>query len=245
MVGGLVRPRPLTLTCSLLALALVLATAAGCGGSSSGGSSGGANGIASKTPAEILAAAKAAADGASTVHVAGSVVNAGTSIALDMDLLAGKGGRGRLAEDGLSFELIEVGSHVYITGSPAFYRHFAGPAAAQLLQGKWLKASATSGSFASLSSLTDMRKLLDSTLSSHGSLTRGATSTIAGQRVIAVRDRTHGGTLYVAATGTPYPIEIAKGGGGGGRILFTRWNAPVTVRAPANSVDLGQLESGR
>jgi hypothetical protein len=238
IVSGLVRLGPRTLTSSLLTLVLV--AVAGCGG----GSSSAGNGIASKTPAEIVAAAKAAADGASSVHVAGSVVNAGTSIGLDMELLTGKGGRGRLSENGLSFELIEVGGYVYISGSPAFYSHFAGPAAAQLLQGKWLKAPAASGNFASLGSLTDARKLLDSTLSSHGSLAKGATTTVDGRTVVAIKDQTHGGTLYVAATGTPYPIEITKGGKGGGKILFTNWNAPVTVTAPKSSVDLGQLESG-
>lgn len=233
----LVRLRLLTLICALLAFA----TAAGCGSSAS--SSG--NGVASKSPAEIVAAAKDAADAASSVHVAGSVVNAGTSIALNMELLTGKGGRGRLSQNGLSFELIAVGGYVYISGNPAFYSHFAGPAAAQLLQGKWLKAPASSGSFASLGSLTDARKLLDSTLGGHGRLARGATRTIAGQQVVGIKDLTHGGILYVAATGTPYPIEITKGGGSGGKILFTHWNAPVKVTAPANSVDLGQLESGR
>ncbi len=213
--------------------------AIGCGSSSSSGS-----GTASKTPAEIVAAAKTAADDASSVHVAGSIVNAGASIGLDMELLTGKGGRGRLSENGLSFELVEVGGYVYITGSPAFYRHFAGPAAAQLLQGKWLKAPAASGNFASLGSLTNLRKLLDSTLSSHGSLSKSGTSTIEGQQVIAIDDLTRGGTLYVAAAGTPYPIEIKKGGTGGGKVVFNRWNAPVKLVAPANAVDLGQLESG-
>jgi hypothetical protein len=220
-------------------LALALATAVGCGGSSSSG-----NGVASKSASEIVSAAKTAADGASTVHVTGSIVNAGASIALDMELLKGTGGRGRLAENGLSFELVDVGNYVYIKGSPAFYSHFAGGAAAQLLQGKWLKAPTSSGSFGSLGSLTDLRKLLDSTLASHGSLSKGAASKVEGQQAIGVKDVTRGGTLYVATTGTPFPIEITKGGSGGGRVSFNRWNAPVAVKAPTNAVDLGQIATG-
>jgi hypothetical protein len=230
-----VRSRFAALASALVALAGI----AGCGGSSSAG-----NGVASKSPTEIISSAKAAADGASSVHVIGSIVNAGSTIALDMELLKGTGGRGRLSQNGLSFELVEVGGSVYIKGSPAFYRHFAGGAAAQLLQGKWLKAPANTGSFASLGSLTDLRKLLDSTLSSHGSLSKGATSTIEGQQAIGVKDVSRGGVLYVATKGTPFPLEITKGGSGGGRVNFNRWNAPVSVRAPANAVDLGQLESG-
>ena len=125
-----------------LSLAVALAALTGCGGSSSG------TGVASKSPAEIVAAARAAADGASAVHVSGSTVTGGTPLTFDLSLAAGKGGRGRIAENGLSFELIELEGTIYIKGSSAFYKHFAGAAAAQLLQGKWLKAPATNASFA-------------------------------------------------------------------------------------------------
>jgi hypothetical protein len=235
IVSGRMRLAPPTLAASLCVLAL--ATVAGCGESSSAG-----NGVAAKSASEIVSAAQTAADGASSVHVSGSIVNATTPIALDMELVSGQGGRGQLSENGVSFELIEIGGYVYIKGSRAFYSHVAGPAAAQLLDGKWLKAPAGSGAFASLSSLTDLRKLLDSTLSSHGKLDKGATSTIAGQPAVAVKDATRGGTLYVATTGTAYPLQIAKGGNSGGKITFSDWNKPVTLKAPANAVNLAQLE---
>ena len=56
-------------------------------------------------------------------------------------------------------------------------------------------------------------------------------------------DKTKGGTLYIATTGKPYPVEISKGGSGGGKINFDRWNAAVTVAAPANAIDVAQLQS--
>jgi hypothetical protein len=34
-----------------------------------------------------------------------------------------------------------------------------------------------------------------------------------------------------------------KGGAGGGRIVFDRWNQPVSVTAPANAIDIAQLQS--
>lgn len=224
---------------AVLSLVLVLAALSGCGGGSSG------NGVASKSPAEILAAAKAAADSASSVRVAGSTVTGGTPISLDLSLVAGKGGRGRLSQSGLSFELIEIDGTIYINGSPAFYSHFAGPAAAQLLHGKWLKASTSNASFAGLSSLTDLRNLLDAALSSsHNSLTKVGTTTIDGQPAVGVKDTAQNGTLYVATTGTAYPLEITKNGSGGGKITFSEWNKPVTLTAPANAVDIEQLQKG-
>jgi hypothetical protein len=222
----------------LLALALLAGVIGGCGSSSSG------NGVAGKAPADIVAAAKVAADAATSVHVSGSIVSSGTPITLDMDLLAGKGGRGQLTESGLGFELIQTGGTVYIKGSAAFYRHIGGTAAAQLLQGKWLKAPTTNKEFASISSLTDLRQLVDTTLANHGTLVKGGTTTVNGQKVVGVTDSAKGGTLYVAETGQPYPMEITKSGAGGGTITFDRWNESVTLSAPTNAIDITQLKSG-
>jgi hypothetical protein len=225
---------------ALAVLALVAgATILGCG-SSSGGSS--ENGVASKSPTEILAATKAAAKGANSVHVSGSLVSGGAPITLDLSLVADKGGKGRISENGLSFELIQVGGEAYISGSAEFYEHFAGPAAAQLLQGKWLKASATTGSFATLASLTNLQKLTEAALAQHGTLTRGDKTTISGQPVVAVTDTAQSGTLYVATTGQPYPVQISKSGAGGGKIVFDNWNQPVTLKAPTNAVDISELQ---
>lgn len=225
---------------SLAVPALVALLLGGCGSSSSSGG----NGVASKSPTEIVAAAKAAAAGAATAHVAGSIVDEGKPISLDMELVAGKGGKGKISLEGLSIDLIQVNNAVYINGSTAFYRHVAGPAAAQLLQGKWLKAPASSGNFSSLASLTNLGKLIGTTLASHGKLSKAGSTTIAGQKAVGVSDVAKGGTLYVASTGTPYPLELVKTGTGGGKITFDRWNKAVTLAAPANAININQLQSG-
>ncbi len=218
-----------------LAVPVAALALASCGSSSG-------NGIASKTPTEILALSKQAADSAKSVHVAGSIVSKGSPLTLDLFLLAGKGARGRLSEGGSSFELIEAGGTVYLRGSAAFYRRIGGAAAAQLLNGKWLKAPASTPSFASLGSLTDLRRLIDSTLADHGTLAKGATTSVAGHRVVGLNDTSKGGTLYVAASGKPYPVQIAKTGTNGGRVTFDRWNAPVSLTPPTGAVDITQLE---
>jgi hypothetical protein len=228
---------PAATALAVVAVLLGAVLLGGCGGSSS------SNGIASETPTEILSAATAAADSASSVHVSGSIVSAGSPITLDLELVRGKGGRGQISESGLSFNLILLDGTAYISGSPAFYSHFGGPAAAQLLEGKWLKAPASSGTFSSLGSLTDLNQLLNTALSDHGALAKGSTTTIDGQQVLSVTDTSHDGTLYVATTGKPYPIEISKSGATGGKISFSNWNAPVTLAAPKDAIDLSALES--
>ena len=75
-------------------------------------------------------------------------------------------------------------------------------------------------------------------------LGKGAPTTADGQAVIPLTDASKAGTLYVATKGKPYPVEIIKRGSNGGQIAFADWNAPVSLAAPANAVDLTQLQSG-
>ena len=220
----------------LLALASVLA---GCGSSSSSG-----NGVEAKSPAQILEATKAAASKATSVHISGTITSGGKPISLNMELLAGKGGKGTISQEGFTIQLIQTGGAVYINGSKAFYEHVGGSAAAQLLQGKWLKAPANSGELASLAELTNLSKLIDTALSNHGSIAKGSKATIEGQKAIGLNDTTKGGTLYVATTGEPYPLEITKAGKETGKVVLDRWNKPVTLTAPAGAIDISKLQKG-
>lgn len=215
----------------------MVAVLGGCGSSSPSG-----NGVASKTPTQIVAAAESAAAGAVTVHVAGSIVSEREPISLDMELVADKGGKGRLALEGFGVELVDLNRAVYLKGSQAFYRRFAGSTAARLLSGKWLKAPAQKGPLASLASLANLRRLIAGTLAGHMVLSRAGVATIDGQRAVGVRDAAGGGTLYVATTGPPYPIEIVRRPDG--RIVFDRWNQPVTLQAPPDPINVSQLHSG-
>ena len=223
----------------LIPLVVPMLVLAGCGGGSKKSAS---NGVESKSANDIVAAAKNAADSATTVHVSGSGTDSGVPLVLDLRLVAAKGGKGRLSEQGLSFDLIRIRDTAYIKGSSAFYRKFAGPAGAALFKGKWLKGSATTGDLASLTQLTDLHKLLDRTLANHGKLAKLPTTTVHGQTVVRVKDTSKGGILYVATTGKPYPIEITKSGTSGGTLSFGEWDQPVTLTAPANAVDISKLK---
>jgi hypothetical protein len=218
----------------LLALASILA---GCGGSSSSG-----NGVESKSADQIVEAAKAASAQAKSVHINGTIRSSGKPVSLDMELLAGKGGKGKISQEGFTIQLIQVNGAVYINGSTAFYNHVGGAAAAQLLQGKWLKAPSNSGELASLAELTNLSKLIDTALASHGKLAKGTATTIEGTKAIAINDTSKGGTLYVAATGTPFPLEIAKSGAESGKVVLDRWDQPVSLSAPAGAIDIGKLQ---
>ncbi len=223
----------LALSTVVLAGALVLG---GCG--SSGPKS---NGVETKTADEILAAAQAAAAGATSVHVSGSGSQAGTTLDLNLYLAAGKGGKGHMDVNGLAFDIIRVGPTAYFKGDAKFWSNFGGGTVSELLKNRWLSEPSGTGDLASLSSLTDIRKLFGAILGSHGALTKGATSTVHGQSVIALNDPSKKAVLYVSTTGEPYPVELASTSGKG-TITFGEWNAPVTLTAPAGSIDINKLK---
>jgi hypothetical protein len=223
---------------SVLVLVLAGLLLAGCGGH---GSSASSNGEASKSAAKVLADAKAAADGASSARVSGNIVSGGTPITLDVAMARGQA-KGSMSTSGLSFDLIRIGNTAYIRGSDDFYKHFAGAAVAQLLHDKWLKASIISGRFASLEPLTSISLLFDKVAAHHGKLANDGAKTFKGQQVVEIRDTSDNSKLYVAATGTPYPVAIVGGKKGqSGTITFADWNKSLSVSAPKDAIDISKL----
>lgn len=218
---------------------LVSGTVAACGSS---GSSSSSNGVAAKSPEAILAAAYASVKGVKSLRIYGSLSSDGEPITLDLNLVAGEGASGSISEHGLGFKLIAIGKTIYIEGSTAFWTQYGGAAAATLFKGKWLKAPLASGSFASLSALTNANELFAKLLGSHGPLVKVAETTIAGQKVVGVRDTTKGGTLYVAVNGPAYPVEIAASGVDQGHVSFGDFNQTTSVTAPSSSIDVSQLK---
>ena len=222
---------------SVAALVAAVALLAGCGGGSND------NGVAAKSPTDILSAAQKAATGASAVHISGNIDTGGKPITVDLTLVRGKGGTGHMSENGLGFDIVRVGDKVYIRGSEAFYKAFAGAAAASLLKGKWLEGSATTGQLSSLTALTDLTAFFNGTLGSHGAVTKGSRSTVGSQKVIAIKDTKSGGTLYIATTGKPYPIELeSPNGGKQGTVSFDNWDKTVAIVAPKGAIDISKLK---
>ena len=221
---------------ALAVLVLLGGALAGCGSSSNG------NGVASKQPAQILAAAQYAAGTASSVHVAGSIEGTRAHESFDIEILAGKGTHGTVTVGGASFELIETAGTVYLKGDAAFYERIGGAEAARRLEGKWLKAPATDPKLAPLLRLTDLHSLISVSLAGHSGLVPAGTHVVGGIHVVGVRDTTKRETVYVATTGPPYPVAIAKSGLGGGTITLDRWNVPVLLLAPARAIDISALQ---
>ncbi len=223
----------------LLSTALALLVAlSGCGSSD--------NGVAAKSAKEILQASKAAAIGASSVRVVGVSKVRGSSFTINAHLALGSA-RARISLLGLDYEVIRIGETVYLKGSQAFYARL-GASLGKTLHvpvGTWLKAPAGSGPLGQLAALTDLPKELSLMLSTSAYLTKGASTTIDGQKAIALKEKAklYEGVLYVATTGKPYPIELVKSGGRErGRTRFSGWDRGVSLRAPSPAVEVGGLK---
>jgi hypothetical protein len=229
----------------LLAAALVLVVPAlfcGCGSSD--------NGVASKSPTEILATATSAAQQASSVHLLSSASAGPLTSVLNMQY-SGTDGQGHVSLVGLSFGLVRIGETIYANGNRKFYTRFgqtiggsAGAAITKLPTGTWLKSTGKTGPLSQLGSIADKETELGLILSRGTPVTKGSETTVAGQKVIELKQlaRLYTGSLFIATTGKPYPIEERKTGREQGRTSFTNWDQAVTITAPAHAVDVSQLE---
>jgi hypothetical protein len=230
---------------TLLVVALVVA---GCGGSSSS-KGGNDNGEAAKSGQQVLTDAVNAAEAASSLHMSGQISSDGETIGLDLTIVKGKGATGSLTIKGQTVELVIVGSYAYIKAGAAFWTQVAGSAGstiASLLGDKWLKVPTSNAQFGQFTAIADSKSLFDSLSSTGGTLTNKGATTYNGQSVVSIFAGSENGTLYVAATGTAYPVAIVKkGAGAGGTVAFDRWNKSVTLTAPSDVVDLSQLGLGQ
>jgi hypothetical protein len=154
----------------------------------------------------------------------------------------GKGAKGSMSTNGVSFDLVRIGDTLYIKGSDAFWKQNGGALAAQLLHGKWLEVSGTTGKFRSLAALTNIGLLLGKVSSTHGKLVNDGQVTYRGAQAVRIRDTSDNSKFYVAATGKPYPVALVGGKANqSGTITFDDWNKHVTLTTPSGAIDLSKL----
>ena len=210
--------------------ALLMFAVVACGGGSSG--------EASKSATQILQDATAAATAASSVHVAGTVAAQGQSVPVDVSI-GTQGAVGSSSFSGSKVQLVRVGQNIYVKGAAQLIGGFLGPSAAAKLDDHWLLIPASLPQLAQLSGVTDKSKLLSDALATSGAQKAG-TRTVGGKKTIALSGFGADGksTLLVAATGTPYPVELISAAG---TLTFSDWNAAVNPQTPTDVVSLASL----
>jgi hypothetical protein len=212
----------------------LLALLGGCGSSS--------NGVASKSAIEILAASTMAAQNASSVRIGVRSGGGGATLTLNASL-AKDASHAQLSLLSVRVEAIRTGDTIYIKGNRVFDARLERTLGVKIPSGAWLKGPA-SGPLGRIGGYTKMRREVSLILNDHDKVTKGPIVKLEGQPAIELREahQLYTGRLYVATTGRPYPIKLIKRGQESGQITFSGWNDPVTVSAPANALELSQLE---
>ncbi|MGW8953828.1 hypothetical protein [Streptomyces sp. NPDC055709] len=236
-----------------VALCAALAAAVtGCGGEDPDA---GTNGVGKLEAPAIEAKAKAAADGANSVRLAGTLVSKGGTYKLNMRLKKA-GGIGSVTSKNSTFELLRVEDALYLKADADFWATAdsddKGDAskppgeddetAANKLDDMYVKIPDDDPAYKQLRGFTDMDVLLDGLLGLHGKLSKGDRDSIEGVRTIKILGGDgNGGSLDVSLEGTPYPLQFARAGGAG-VLTLADWGEDFALEAPSKeeTVDYGR-----
>jgi hypothetical protein len=222
------RRRP---TLALAAAATLVATGslAACGGPK-------LNGEQAKTGNQVAADAVNALRGVSSAHMvfSGPIGNAPATFDLTFK---GSDTKGQLSTNGTTFQVIKIGNDAYVKGSKATYTALANAKLADIIGDRWLMLSGDKAANYTSITLSNFTSSLNS-----NTWAKAVTQTkLDGKKVVVITNTKNGSQVYVANTGTPYPLKGQGKTTAAGSWTFTDYNAPVTITAPADSISLDAL----
>ena len=204
----------------------------------------GTNGVGKLTAAQIDKKARAAADAADAVRLTGKLVSKGGTYVLNMQL-SSKGGTGSVTSKQNTFALLRIGDELFLKADAAFWKDEKADdesnEAAGKLGGKYVKVPEDDPTYQQMRGFTEKETLLDGLLALHGKINKGDRDAIGGVRTVQiVGGKGEGGALDVSLKGTPYPLRVARGGGGG-TVTLADWGQAFPLEAPAedDTVDYG------
>lgn len=207
----------------------------------------GTNGVGKLSGEDINTKARTAAYTADAVRLSGKLVSKGGTYTLNMQVNA-DGGTGSVTSRKSTFALLRIGDEVFLKADAGFWSRDDGAdgegsdqAAAGKLDGKYVKVPEDDPTYKQLRGFTDKKVLLDGLLTLHGKINKGQRDRVGGVRTVQILGgKGEGGALDVSLKGTPYPLRVARGGGGG-TITLTDWGHAFALEAPPedDTVDYG------
>lgn len=210
-----------------------------------------ANGVEKLSAKEILDASLKAANAASSVTVTGSITQEGQEISLDL-ALGTDAADGTFSAQGINAEIRVVDGKTYFKLSGEDFARIAGQgdspeiakAISSLLGDKWIAVPEDSDDddLAGLGQFGQKDSLLEGILQPDGNVTVKGTGEVNGTPVVFLDSSDGEGTLAIQTVGEPYPVQISgDAASSGSGIIFSDWSAPVSVTAPTDVVDIGEL----
>ncbi len=213
-------------TVAVLTVAVLLLV--GCG---SGSATPKPHSEASKTATQVLKDVEKSLRQASSVHISGAWFSATPRghIHFDATSVTDKGGTASVTGGDVAFKVVAIDDEVYVRGNKAF-----SGSAASTLGGRWLKCS-TNSVMGERSSWTAPFFVLNPMY--HGILRNKGETTYNGEKTVEI-DGSRGFKLYVATTGTPYPLAIVVQRQA---VTFDDFNARVALTAPKNAIAVSKF----
>jgi hypothetical protein len=192
-----------------------------------------ASGPAQPTGAQI----KSAVDSATSVHIAGSVVQNGQTESLDAGFLRTGQWSGNITAGTVpTISVIVTGGKAYILLTQAFMQSAVGKSAScGGICGKYLTVSGSQAS--SLTGAFSFTQIVDPLGTGLNGVSPSGTTTVDGQEAFVYKgaDNT---VLDVAAHGKPYPLRVS--GPKEGTLILSDWNSVPTPAAPPASQIVSQ-----
>lgn len=205
-------------------LAAVLAVSA-CGSAPAG----------SKSAAKLMPAVQAAADGATSVHMAGSVTQGSQTTTIDVSF-SGSSIAGSVGENGQTIDLLSLNGNTYIKLDAAFLKLAKAPASVcAKVCGKYVELPATSAS--QITGALSMHELVTKVFNNKNMTSAAASgctfspATVNDQSVLQCRQG--GYTIDVNAHGKPFVVYFT--GPNGEHIAFSDWNSVTQPTPPPAS----------
>lgn len=197
---------------------------------------------------EVQSSVKTAIQGASAVHIKGSLNDAGDSITLDLQLNKDSAS-GTISKQGATMPVLLVNGLYYVQVTDDVLKmtgHAPNSPAMQLVRNKWLPSTSQAGAkmtsaFKTILSYDSfMHNIVDQKPDKPGEWIPTGPDTIDSVAVLSFKDTTDGSIVDVAATSPHYLIRGVSSGSSPATLDFTGWNEPVPVTAPPTSQILVQ-----
>jgi hypothetical protein len=220
-----------------LALAAAATIAAGgvlsaCGGGTK------LNGEQAKTGNQVAQDAVNALRHAASAHMLGNGSISNAPVTFDLTF-KGSDTKGQVSTNGTTFQVIKLGNQAYVKGSKATYSALAGAKVADIIGDRWLLLSGEQAASYTSITLSNITSSLNSS-----TWAKAVTQTkLDGKSVVVITNTKDGSQVYVANTGTPYPLKGQGKTTADGSWRLSDYNVPVTIAAPADALNLDELNS--
>ena len=195
----------------------------------------------SESANQFVKAAAQALTSARSFRMSGTLAASGGSSSVDLVLFSNNDVEGNLTGEGNLLHVVVVNGTDYFQASAAYWQKVGHLSLnlAKSIASDWISFPNSGpdgfGSSLGFSSLASSMKT-DAGVSIVGH------KKVDGHAAVGVKC-TGGSVLWIAATGTPYPILEVKQGSGGGSLKFSGWNSFKWPKAPKGAIALSSLHS--